>query len=477
MATMDLSSKGEHELIPMEQMTARPLEHEEEDDYCGTSHSSISVDGDDDEGERLLARQKSNRVGFERSYAKARNKLRCIYFLGSFAYSIYLPFFVLFMKNEIGLSAGEVGLVGALQIVGGYLVGPPVSLLVDWLSVKVDCLKFRIHKYMWIASMLACTIPVQLIPLANNFASALVIAIMVSGLNAPVSSIQDASTLGFLGKESHEYGKIRFWGAIGWGLGSLMGGSIAQFFGMQYAFRLFGVGTVANAAIVLSLDFTTIQKAEESSAAGSAGGGGSSSDSVPFHHSIRRLVPTWSYALCLFVAVVAGFGGSSLQSLLLIFLSDLGAPDFLEGLALSVATISELPVFWASGYVIKRYGASSLLCASLLALTIRSILVSFLTNPWMVLPLQLLHGFTFAGTWTAGVALAKENSPVGLETSGQSVFSLSFNGIGGLSGAIVGGQLYDLVGARTMYRIKAMIFAATAILYALTLTKPKCCVK
>merc|ERR1712118_573590 len=165
--------------------------------------------GDDDEGERLLARQKSNRVGFERSYAKARNKLRCIYFLGSFAYSIYLPFFVLFMKNEIGLSAGEVGLVGALQIVGGYLVGPPVSLLVDWLSVKVDCLKFRIHKYMWIASMLACTIPVQLIPLANNFASALVIAIMVSGLNAPVSSIQDASTLGFLGKESHEYGKIR----------------------------------------------------------------------------------------------------------------------------------------------------------------------------------------------------------------------------------------------------------------------------
>merc|ERR1711959_226057 len=148
METMELSSKGEHELIPMEQMTARPIEHEEEDDYCGTSHSSISVDGvgrydeekdddDDDEGERLLARQKSNRGGFERSYAKARNKLRCIYFLGSFAYSIYLPFFVLFMKNEIGLSAGEVGLVGALQIVGGYLVGPPVSLLVDWLYARM----------------------------------------------------------------------------------------------------------------------------------------------------------------------------------------------------------------------------------------------------------------------------------------------------------------------------------------------------
>ena len=155
--------------------------------------------------------------------------------------------------------------------------------------------------------------------------------------------------------------------------------------------------------------------------------------------------------------------------MLLLFLRDLNAPDFLEGLALSTATVSELPVFYASGAIISRYGANSLILASMAAFVVRSVLVSFLVNPWLVLPLQLLHGFTFAGAWTAGVAIAKQNSPPGLETSAQSLFSFAYNGVGGLSGSIVGGQLYDSLGPRLMYRIKAFVFAATAMAYALTL--------
>merc|ERR1711977_370072 len=250
-----------------------------------------------------------------------------------------------------------------------------------------------------------------------------------------------------------------FFGAVGWGLGSLVAGLLVQMFGNQAAFHLFGVCMVGVSSIALSMDFTVIHEA----------GDDIFEDSLSFFHSITLLIPSWSYVFFLFVAVVAGFGATSLQSLLLMFLSDLGAPDFLEGLTLSVATISELPIFWMSGSIIKRYGASSLLCASMVAFTVRSTLVSFLKNPWMVLPLQLLHGFTFAGAWTAGVALAKENSPVGLETSGQSIFSLAYNGIGGLSGSIIGGQLYDLVGPRRMYQIKGLLFAITVCLYLLTL--------
>ena len=135
-----------------------------------------------------------------------------------------------------------------------------------------------------------------------------------------------------------------------------------------------------------------------------------------FLKSAALLIPDCGYLFFLFVSIVAGFGATGLQSLMLIFLSDLGAPDVLAGIALSVATLSELPIFWFSGAMISEFGAPSLLCASMAAFTVRSILVSFLVNPWLVLPLQLLHGFTFAGAWTAGVALAKQNSPMGLET-------------------------------------------------------------
>ena len=46
---------------------------------------------------------------------------------------------------------------------------------------------------------------------------------------------------------------------------------------------------------------------------------------------------------------------------------------------------------------------------------------------------------------------------------------MAYNGIGGLTGSIVGGQLYDLIGPRNMYRVKALVFAVTMVAYSLTL--------
>ncbi len=326
----------------------------------------------------LLRRAKDEHA---RRKLSTKRKLRAVFFLTGFAFSIYMPFIVLYFKNSVGLSAGQVGLIAALQIVGGYLVGPPISLLVD---------RYRVHKAVWMASLVLCIAPVECITLAHSFSHAVAVAVSISCVTAPMSSLQDSCTLCFLGPESHQYGRIRLWGAVGWGLGSLAGGSIVEWVGMQYAFHLYALTMLAVAATVSSLDFASIEMAMEASkrsAAAPGTNGGGEGDS--FWRSVRRLIPDLSYLFFLFVAVVAGFGATSLQSLLLMFLSDLGAPDILQGLMLSVATVSELPIFWASGSIIKKYGAASLLCASMAAFAVRATLVSFLRNPWMVLPLQV----------------------------------------------------------------------------------------
>ena len=294
-------------------------------------------------------------------------KLKFIYFILCFAYSIYSPFFVLYMKEDVGLSAGQVGAIAALQIVGGYVVGPAVSLVTD---------RFRIHKWTWLVSCLLCIVPVQMIPLARTFGSALAVALAIAAVNAPMSSILDSATLCFLGSRSHDYGKIRLWGAIGWGLGSLAAGTLVQFFGTAAAFHAFAVCMLAGAALIFTLDFTVMHTKVGEDMDGNA-------KALTFWRSLLRLIPSWYYVCFLVVAVVAGFGATSLQSLLLLFLSDLGAPDFLEGLVLSVATISELPVFWASGGIIKRLGAHALLMAAMVAFTVSALPNSlpFLASP------------------------------------------------------------------------------------------------
>ena len=203
--------------------------------------------------------------------------------------SISTPFFVLYTRDEIGLSAGKVGLIAALQIVGGYAVGPAVSLLVD---------RFRIHKPVWIFSILMGIVPVQLITTTNSFESALAVGLSIAVLNAPNSILLDSSTLRFLGDRSNG-GKIRLWGAIGWGLGSLVAGSVVQVFGDRLAFGMCGVLMLATAAVVLSLDFSGLDEdgAEEEDEDDEGG--------LPLFQ-IKLLIPSLKYAIFLMVAVVAG---------------------------------------------------------------------------------------------------------------------------------------------------------------------------
>ena len=66
-------------------------------------------DADDewDEEEMELLTQKSNKEDLGRRKGMVA-KMRIIFFLEGFSYSIYLPFFVLYAKETIGLSAGQV---------------------------------------------------------------------------------------------------------------------------------------------------------------------------------------------------------------------------------------------------------------------------------------------------------------------------------------------------------------------------------
>ena len=73
-------------------------------------------------------------------------------------------------------------------------------------------------------------------------------------------------------------------------------------------------------------------------------------------------------------------------------------------------------------------------------------------SPGLLLGLQLLHGPSFSLLWVAGVAYADELAPKGLSASAQGLFATMVMGWGGVVGALVGGVLYDGVGAAAMFR-------------------------
>ena len=81
--------------------------------------------------------------------------------------------------------------------------------------------------------------------------------------------------------------------------------------------------------------------------------------------------------------------------------------------------------------------------------------------------IQLLHGFTFAALWTAGVSYANSAAPRGMGATAQGVFSGVTMGLAAATGAFVGGWLYQGVGPVLMFRWAGIGIALALLVAAL----------
>ena len=144
-------------------------------------------------------------------------------------------------------------------------------------------------------------------------------------------------------------------------------------------------------------------------------------------------------------------GSGLILNYLFLYMKQLGASKTLMGLALTVGTLSELVVFSSSDRLLDRWGTRKLLMLALVALAVRSLAYALVQNPWLVLPIQLLHGLSFAALWVAGVAYANKLAPAGLGATAQGLFAGVSMGVATAAGAFIGGILYENVGLSLMY--------------------------
>jgi hypothetical protein len=73
----------------------------------------------------------------------------------------------------------------------------------------------------------------------------------------------------------------------------------------------------------------------------------------------------------------------------------------LFGLSSAVSCFSELPFFFYSSELMRRLTPKGALSLAIVCYSVRLGYYSLLENPWFVLPIELLHGITFAVFWSA----------------------------------------------------------------------------
>ena len=341
---------------------------------------------------------------------------KAFYFLFFGAAVCLIPFLSLYYQG-LGLSGREIGfLVGIVPLTG--MVGSSIWSMASDATGR--------HRALFLASIVGTWLSVLAMSRMGTFAGLIPFVLLFAFCSSPIIPLVDNSVLDIARTTGQgDYGRTRVWGAYGWAIGGAITGILIERSGIQWAFY----GYLALMALLL---LVAVPLPMNVSAVGGR-----------FWGSLRTLLADRAWLLFLAVALVVGMSLSIFLNFLFPYLETLGFSRTIMGFSLTVATISEIPIFLGSKKLLARWGSPLLLAAALLFSAVRAFAYIALTAPWQLLLISLLHGLSFTLMWIAGVAYADRLAPPGLGATAQGVFSGLVMGGGVALGAFAGGFIYD----------------------------------
>ncbi|CAL1274953.1 unnamed protein product [Larinioides sclopetarius] len=274
------------------------------------------------------------------------------------------------------------------------------------------------------------------------------ILVVIGGTgSAAVFCLSDAACYEVLGDRSDLYGRQRMWATISWGCVTLLAGfcddiATGKSDNMNYVPGFFLMISL------VAIDLVLLVKIKLSKA-------NFSSNICQDLGQIFSSCHTVAFATCVYII-------GSLTGLIwnyqFWYLEDLGATRTLMGLCVAVqCIIAEMPFFFFAGWFIKTFGYFTCIIGSFIAFAIRLGLYSILQNPWLVLPIEIFHGVSFAIFYSSMTGYASDNAPPGTEATMMGILGGLFEGLGVATGSLLGGVGFDKIGGRQTFRIAAMV--------------------
>jgi len=290
------------------------------------------------------------------------------------------------------------------------------------------------HKQVLVLALCNTVFAVLLLSRAKSFLLLIPLIVLYAFFVAPVMPLIDNAVLGLLGASKNRYGRLRLWGAVGWGAAAPLVGVLVDKVGLHWIFFIYAALMLGNLLLVLWLPV------------------GQTSVGQPFWRGFHLLLTNKKWVFFLLSVLIGSVGRGMINNFLFLYMDGRGVSKGLMGFSLAVASVSELPVYSFSTHLLKRWGSTGLLVFALIASVLQPFAYSLVEAPWLFLLVQLLHGPSFSAMQVAGVSYADENAPEGMGATAQGVFSGVIIGLASLLGAVVGGMLYQSAGAVATFR-------------------------
>jgi MFS transporter, PPP family, 3-phenylpropionic acid transporter len=354
-----------------------------------------------------------------------------------FGAGVFLSPFLSLYFSELGFTGSQIGVLRGIAPLIAIVSTPLWGALAD-LSGR--------HRLLRLVTIAGSWLAVMGIIRTTGYVGLFALTLAFAAFNGPIVPLVDNAVLTLLGKRRDDYGKLRFWGAVGWGIGAMVAGLVADRFGLIWSFAGYLVLSVGTGLTTLGLP-----PGERQTQPGR------------FVADLRRLMADRRWRLFLLVLLFGTLYQAVSMHYLLVYMDQLGIRKSLMGLALVIATLGELPVWALTPWMLRRWGPRRLIAVAFSAAAVQGLVYATLPPTWLALGIQILHGFAFPAMWAGGIAYVTRVTPEGVQATAQGIFTITVMGLSSTAGALLGGWLLDEIGGARTFGLAGVVALVAAV--------------
>ncbi|MBT2293659.1 MFS transporter [Paenibacillus albidus] len=358
------------------------------------------------------------------------------------AYASYLPFISYWFAEE-GLSTQQIGLIFSIGPLVGFLVQPLWGMLIDYYGLAKWLLIISTGITPWVVVAYRFA--------GDRFWLYIVISIVLAVFSSATLPVIDAITVRHAKKNSLSYGAIRVVGSISFGLAVAVFGQMYDHFGVSTVFVVY----IATMSLVCLLTFS-IQRDRKRPVR--PGGAGKKTPQRGMTTGMVSLLKEPKFVWFLIPVFLAAIGPQMNNAFYSVYISHFGGEASGKiGLLYTAASLTEIPVFLFSGYLIRKFGYVKILTAVSLAGALRWYVLSLEPSFEVLMANQMLSGLTYALFLSAGINYAYDNSSDLAKATAHSLFVVVYTNIAGIIASNIGGWVIERGGYSLLFQGAAVM--------------------
>lgn len=336
-------------------------------------------------------------------------------------FAVWRIYYNVFLENH-GLSGTQIGTINAI------LQASLVFVLIYW-GIIAD--KNGIRP---VLGQLILSSAIILLPLTKitNFYILLFYILILSFVHHPLAPLLDALSTSYTsnnGNKKINYGSLRAFGSLGWGIASIWAGILFTKLSISYTF------VISSLLYLTVLPFFVVPKIRKNVYR------------IKLKNiNLKIIIKNKWLLLFTFILMLYGIASSPISSFLNLYFVELKANNDIIGYAYAVQALSEVPFFFIGNRIFKKLGNANTLIISMSIMFLRLLLYGLSHNIYIGIILGVLQGFTFSFFLIPVVDYINKLLPNGYHATAQTIIWGCYFGIGNTLGNLLTGIIKDIKG-------------------------------